>query len=94
MGIRPQQSSVNEDDEELLGCRTMVSGQSGSTSRSSGMPSTGTAAGDNAALKLNHLDIQDDAAASQGVVASKKKREVNKGLLEVIKVEEGFTNLA
>ncbi|CAI8617106.1 unnamed protein product [Vicia faba] len=73
MGIRPQQS-VDEDDEDLLGCGTTVSGQSGSTSRSAGMPSTGTAAGDNAALKLNHLDIQDDDAASQGVVASKKKK--------------------
>ncbi|XP_058735186.1 transcription factor-like protein DPB [Vicia villosa] len=74
MGIRPQQSSVDEEDEELLGCGTTVSGQSGSTSRSAGLPSSGTAAGDNAALKLNHLDIQDDEAGSQGAVASKKKK--------------------
>lgn len=69
MGIRPQQSSVDEEDDELLGCGTTISGQSGSTSRSAGLASTGTAAGDNAALKLNHLDIQDDDVGSQGVVA-------------------------
>ncbi|CAJ2652002.1 unnamed protein product [Trifolium pratense] len=77
MGTRPQQSCVDEEDEELLGCGTTISGQSGSTSRSAGLPSsrseqtTGTAAGNN---KLNHLDIQDDDAASQGVVASKRKK--------------------
>ncbi|CAJ2652001.1 unnamed protein product [Trifolium pratense] len=77
MGTRPQQSCVDEEDEELLGCGTTISGQSGSTSRSAGLPSsrseqtTGTAAGNN---KLNHLDIQDDDAASQGVVAKRKKR--------------------
>ncbi|MCI57715.1 transcription factor-like protein DPB-like, partial [Trifolium medium] len=49
--------------------------QSGSTSRSAGLPSSrseqtiGTSAGDSAALKMNHLDIQDDEAGSQGVVA-------------------------
>ncbi|KAK2381185.1 hypothetical protein P8452_37240 [Trifolium repens] len=80
MGTRPQQSCVDEEDEELMGCGTTISGQSGSTSRSAGLPSsrseqtTGTAAGNNAALKLNHLDIQDDDAASQGVVASKRKK--------------------
>ncbi|XP_058750950.1 transcription factor-like protein DPB [Vicia villosa] len=71
MGTRPQQSRVDEDDDELLGCGTTISGQSGSTSRSAGL---GTTAGDNAALKLNHLDIHDDDAASQGAVASKKKK--------------------
>ncbi|CAI8600496.1 unnamed protein product [Vicia faba] len=71
MGTRPQQSRVDEEDDELLGCGTTISGQSGSTSRSAGL---GTTAGDSAALKLNHLDIHDDDAASQGVVASKKKK--------------------
>lgn len=70
MGTRSQQSCVDEEE-------TTISGQSGSTSRSAGggLPSSrseqtiGTAAGDNTALRLNHLDIQDDDAASQGVVA-------------------------
>ncbi|CAJ2652007.1 unnamed protein product [Trifolium pratense] len=80
MGTRPQQSCVDEEDEELLGCGTTISGQSGSTSRSAGLPSSrseqtiGTSAGDTAALKMNHLGIQDDEAGSQGVVASKKKK--------------------
>jgi len=75
MGTQPHQSSVDEEDEELMGCGATISGQSGSTSRSAGLPSsrseqtTGTAAGDNAALKLNHLDIHDDDAASQAVLA-------------------------
>jgi len=75
MGTRSQQSCVDEEEEEFLGCGTTISGQSGSTSRSAGgLPSSrseqtiGTA-GDNTALRLNHLDIQDDDAASQGVVA-------------------------
>lgn len=80
MGTQPHQSSVDEEDEELMGCGATISGQSGSTSRSAGLPSsrseqtTGTAAGDNAALKLNHLDIHDDDAASQAVLATKKKK--------------------
>ncbi|XP_024638632.1 transcription factor-like protein DPB isoform X2 [Medicago truncatula] len=81
MGTRSQQSCVDEDEEEFIGCGTTISGQSGSTSRSAGglassrsEQTIGTAAGDNTALRLNHLDIQDDDAASQGVVASKKKK--------------------
>jgi transcription factor Dp-1 len=75
MGTRPQESCVDEEDEEFLGCGTTISGQSGSTSRSAGLPSSrseqtiATSAGDSAALKMNHLDIQDDEAGSQGVVA-------------------------
>nr|XP_012572677.1 transcription factor-like protein DPB isoform X2 [Cicer arietinum] len=80
MGTQPPQSCVDEEDEELFGCGTTISGQSGSTSRSAGLPSsrseqtTGTTAGDNAARKLNNLDIHDDDAGSQGVVASRKKK--------------------
>lgn len=77
MGTRSRQSCGEEEEEELLGCGTTISGQSASTSRSGGLPSSRseqttvtTVAGDNTFLKLNHLDIHaDDDAASQGAVA-------------------------
>lgn len=67
MGTRPRQSSVDEED----GCGTTISGQSGSTSRSSGLPSSRSdqTTTDNALIKLNHLDLQADDAGSQGAVA-------------------------
>lgn len=66
MGTRPRQSSVDEDD----GCGTTISGQSGSTSRSAGLPSSRSdQTTDNALIKLNRLDLQADDTGSQGAVA-------------------------
>ncbi|OIV94969.1 hypothetical protein TanjilG_22166 [Lupinus angustifolius] len=80
MGTRPHQPSREEDEEELLGHGTTISGQSMSTSISVGSPSSrseqtmATPVSENTFLRLNHLDIHGDDAASQGTVASKKKR--------------------
>ncbi|KAK4256170.1 hypothetical protein QN277_009069 [Acacia crassicarpa] len=80
MGTRPQQPCREEDEDELLGRGTSLSGQSISTSKSVGSPSsrseqtTATPACDNTFLRLNHLDIHGDDAGSQGAVAKKKKR--------------------
>lgn len=75
MGTRPQQPCREEEEEELLGRGTTLSGQSISTSRSVGSPSSrseqtmATPASDNTFLRLNHLDIHGDDAGSQGAVA-------------------------
>ncbi|XP_074316840.1 transcription factor-like protein DPB [Silene latifolia] len=59
---------------------TAVSGQSVSTSGSGGSPSSRSEAGmatparDNTILRLGHLEIQAEDSASQGAVASKKKK--------------------
>ncbi|CAJ1926531.1 unnamed protein product [Sphenostylis stenocarpa] len=80
MGIQPQQTFREEEEEELPGRGTTISGQSMSTSRSVGSPSSrseqtmATPASDNTFLRLNHLDIHGDDAGSQGAVASKKKK--------------------
>ncbi|KAF7836524.1 transcription factor-like protein DPB isoform X1 [Senna tora] len=80
MGTRPQQPCREEEEEELLGRGTTLSGQSISTSRSVGSPSSrseqtmATPASDNTFLRLNHLDIHGDDAGSQGAAASKKKK--------------------
>ncbi|KAF7840272.1 transcription factor-like protein DPB isoform X1 [Senna tora] len=80
MGTRPQQPCREEEEEELLGRGTTLSGQSISTSRSVGSPSSrseqtmATPASDNTFLRLNHLDIHGDDAGSQGAVGSKKKK--------------------
>ncbi|KAK7366611.1 hypothetical protein VNO80_08606 [Phaseolus coccineus] len=80
MGIQTQKT-FREEEEEELPCRgTTVSGQSMSTSRSVGSPSSrseqtmATPASDNTFLRLNNLDIHGDDAGSQGAVASKKKK--------------------
>lgn len=75
MGTQPQQTSREEDDEELPGRGATISGQSMSTSRSVGSPSSrseqtmATPASDATFLRLNHLDIHGDDAGSQGAVA-------------------------
>ncbi|XP_028773821.1 transcription factor-like protein DPB isoform X2 [Neltuma alba] len=80
MGTRPQQPCREEEEDELLGRGTTLSGQSISTSKSVGSPSSrseqtmATPASDNTFLRLNHLDIHGDDAGSQGAVAKKKKR--------------------
>ncbi|XP_020208752.1 transcription factor-like protein DPB isoform X2 [Cajanus cajan] len=80
MGTQPQQTFREEEEEELPGRGTTISGQSMSTSRSVGSPSSrseqtmATPASDNTFLRLNHLDIHGDDAGSQGAVASKKKK--------------------
>lgn len=74
MGTQPPQLSREEEEEELLGRGTTLSGQSISTSRSIGSPSSrseqtmATPASDNTFLRLNHLDIHGDEAGSQGAV--------------------------
>nr|XP_007157062.1 hypothetical protein PHAVU_002G039800g [Phaseolus vulgaris]ESW29056.1 hypothetical protein PHAVU_002G039800g [Phaseolus vulgaris] len=80
MGIQTQKT-FREEEEEELPCRgTTISGQSMSTSRSVGSPSSrseqtmATPASDNTFLRLNNLDIHGDDAGSQGAVASKKKK--------------------
>ncbi|XP_027355595.1 transcription factor-like protein DPB [Abrus precatorius] len=60
----------DEEDEELFGGGTTISGQSASTSRSAGLPPPA----DNTFLKLNQLDIHADDAGSHAAVASKKKK--------------------
>ncbi|RZC31393.1 Transcription factor-like protein DPB isoform B [Glycine soja] len=80
MGTQPQQTFWEEEDEEMQGRGTTISGQSMSTSRSLGSPSSrseqtmATPASDSTFLRLNHLDIHGDDAGSQGAVASKKKK--------------------
>ncbi|KAF3959442.1 hypothetical protein ACB098_12G097700 [Castanea mollissima] len=81
MGTRSQQLSREEEEEDPPGRgATTISGQSVSTSRSVGSPSSrseqtmATPASDSTFLRLNHLDIQGDDAGSQGAVASKKKK--------------------
>lgn len=77
MGTRSQQLSREEEEEEEPAGRgaTTVSGQSVSTSRSMGSPSSrseqtmATPASDSTLFRLNHLDIQGDEAGSQGAVA-------------------------
>ncbi|CAL0334262.1 unnamed protein product [Lupinus luteus] len=79
MGSRSPKS-CGEEDEGEEGCGTTVSGQSGSTSKSAGFPSSQSdqalvaTAGDTTFLRLNHLDLHGDDAGSQEVLASKKKR--------------------
>ncbi|XP_014520708.1 transcription factor-like protein DPB isoform X2 [Vigna radiata var. radiata] len=79
MGTQPRQT-FREEEEEELPCRGTISGQSMSTSRSVGSPSSrseqtmATPASDNTFLRLNNLDIHGDDAGSQGAVAKKKKR--------------------
>ena len=75
MGTRPQQTCrEEEEDDELVAHGTTISGQSLSTSRSVGSPSSrseqtmATPASDNTFLRLNHLDIHGDDAGSQGAV--------------------------
>nr|ACU18146.1 unknown [Glycine max] len=80
MGTQPQQTFREEEEEEMQGHGTTMSGQSMSTSRSVGSPSSrseqtmATPASDSTFLRLNHLDIHSDDAGSQGTVAKKKKR--------------------
>ncbi|XP_061369369.1 transcription factor-like protein DPB isoform X2 [Gastrolobium bilobum] len=80
MGTQPQQRCREEEEEEMPGRGTTLSGQSMSTSRSVGSPSSrseqtmATPSSDNTCLRLNHLDIHGDDAGSQGAVAKKKKR--------------------
>ncbi|KAG5061578.1 hypothetical protein JHK87_002607 [Glycine soja] len=75
MGTQPQQTFWEEEDEEMQGRGTTISGQSMSTSRSLGSPSSrseqtmATPASDSTFLRLNHLDIHGDDAGSQGAVA-------------------------
>lgn len=75
MGTQPQQTFWEEEDEEMQGRGTTISGQSMSTSRSLGSPSSrseqtmATPASDSTFLRLNHLDIHGDDAGSQGTVA-------------------------
>lgn len=76
MGSQHQQTSREEDEEELPGRGgATISGQSMSTSRSVGSPSSrseqtmATPVSDNTFLRLNHLDIHGDEAGSQGAVA-------------------------
>lgn len=75
MGTQPQQTFREEEEEEMQGHGTTMSGQSMSTSRSVGSPSSrseqtmATPASDSTFLRLNHLDIHGDDAGSQGTVA-------------------------
>lgn len=75
MGIQTQQTFRDEEEEELPGRGTTLSGQSMSTSRSVGSPSSrseqtmATPASDNTFLRLNNLDIHGDEAGSHGAVA-------------------------
>lgn len=81
MGTRNQQLSREEEEEEPPGRgAATISGQSVSTSRSVGSPSSrseqtmATPASDSTLFRLNHLDIHGDDAGSQGAVGSKKKK--------------------
>ena len=75
MGTRTQQSSRADDDDDLPGRGTTVSGQSVSMSGSVGSPSSrseqtmATPASENTFIRLNNLDIHGDDAGSQGAVA-------------------------
>jgi hypothetical protein len=66
MRTQLQHLRIDKNEQELLGCGTKISGQSGSSSRSE--QTTGIATSDNAALELNHLDIHDNDAGSKGAV--------------------------
>ena len=77
MGNRTQPTNrADDDDDDLPGLATTVSGQSVSMSGSVGSPSSrseqtmATPASDNTFLRLNHLDIHGDDAGSQGAVGS------------------------
>ncbi|KAL9243109.1 hypothetical protein vseg_017037 [Gypsophila vaccaria] len=77
-------NSQDDEDKKPKGITrswgTAVSGQSISTSGSGGSPSSRSEAGmatparDSTVLRLSHLEIQGDDSASQGAVASKKKK--------------------
>lgn len=62
MGTRTQQQEASATEESV------------SMSGSVGSPSAATPASDNTFLRLNHLDIHADDAASQAAVGSKKKK--------------------
>ncbi|KAI9095285.1 hypothetical protein K1719_026319 [Acacia pycnantha] len=80
METQPQQPCQEEEEGELLGRGTTLSGQSISTSKSVGSPSSrseqtmATPVSDNTFLRLDHLDIHGDDPGSQGAVAGKKKK--------------------
>ncbi|XP_057440031.1 transcription factor-like protein DPB [Lotus japonicus] len=85
MGTQPQQTYLEEEEEQLPGRGATFSGQSMSTSRSVGSQSSrseqtmATPASDNTFLILNHLDIHGgDDVGSQGAVANKKKKRVQR----------------
>ncbi|XP_057437508.1 transcription factor-like protein DPB isoform X3 [Lotus japonicus] len=81
MGTQPQQTCPEEEEEELPGRGATFSGQSMSTSRSVGSPSSrseqtmATPASESTFLRLNHLDIHGgDDVGTQGAVGSNKKK--------------------
>ncbi|XP_057416603.1 transcription factor-like protein DPB isoform X1 [Lotus japonicus] len=81
MGTQPQQACPEEEEEELPGRGATFSGQSMSTSRSVGSPSSrseqtmATPASESTFLRLNHLDIHGgDDVGTQGAVGSNKKK--------------------
>ncbi|KAE9620229.1 putative transcription factor E2F-DP family [Lupinus albus] len=77
MGSRSPKSRGEEEEE---GRGTTVSGQSGSTSKSAGLPSSRSkqalvaTAADSNFLRSNHIELHGDNDRSQDAVASRKKK--------------------